>query len=132
MVKSESNLKVLLSSMSPVLHPEIFVFATLSETLRRNLAIQPIMEFREAEGITVVVQENEAKQALLAYQYPCQLITLNIHSDLNAVGFLARISTVLAESGISLNAVSAFYHDHLFVSVENSRAAMKILTEMAV
>lgn len=114
--------------MQPVLRPEIFVFATLSEASRKSLAIQPIMEFREAEGITVVVLESEAKQAFLPCQYPCQLITLNIHSDLNAVGFLARICDVLAEAGISLNAVSAYYHDHLFVPVEKSQAAIKALT----
>jgi hypothetical protein len=128
---AETNLSHLLSSINPILHPDIFVFATLSESARKALAIQPIMEFREDEGITVVVRQTEAEQGGLAYQYPCRMITLNVHSDLNAVGFLAKISTALAEAGISVNAVSAFYHDHLFVLAERAEEAMELLGAMS-
>jgi hypothetical protein len=55
------------------------------------------------------------------------MITLTIHSDLQAVGFLAPIMTRLAEAGISVNPVSAFYHDHLFVPWDKRNEAMEIL-----
>ena len=59
------------------------------------------------------------------------LITLTIHSDLNAVGFLAAITKKLAESNISVNAVSAYYHDHLFVPFEKSKQTMKLLQKIS-
>ena len=43
------------------------------------------------------------------------MITLDIHSSLEAVGFIARIANVLALHDMGVNPVSAFYHDHLFV-----------------
>jgi hypothetical protein len=46
------------------------------------------------------------------------------------VGFLAAITARLAQAGISLNAVSAYYHDHLFVPWENRERAMQILKEL--
>jgi hypothetical protein len=50
-----------------------------------------------------------------------------VHSALTAVGFLAAITTRLAEAGISVNAVSAYYHDHLFVPWERREEAMEVL-----
>jgi hypothetical protein len=59
------------------------------------------------------------------------LITLNVHSDLSAIGFLARITGALAESGISVNAVSAYYHDHLFVPINAAKRAIIILNGLS-
>jgi Uncharacterized protein conserved in bacteria len=47
------------------------------------------------------------------------------------VGFLAAVTAPLAEAGISVNAVSAFYHDHLFVSVERAEDAQRLLQKLA-
>ena len=45
-------------------------------------------------------------------------------------GFLAKITEKLAGAKISVNAVSAYYHDHLFVSKEKAGLAMKKLKEL--
>ena len=55
------------------------------------------------------------------------MITLSIHSDLEAVGFLAAITTVLAAIDIPVNAVSAYYHDHTFVPYEHHDDALECL-----
>ena len=57
------------------------------------------------------------------------MISLTVHSSLDAVGFLAAITTKLAQSGISVNPVSAFYHDHLFVPVNRADEAVSLLRE---
>jgi len=59
------------------------------------------------------------------------MITLNIHSSLEAVGFLAAITTRLASAGMGVNPVSAFYHDHLFVPADRADEAMALLTQLA-
>ena len=57
----------------------------------------------------------------------CRMITLDVHSALDAIGFLAAVATLLAKAGISVNAVSAYYHDHLFVPREKADEAMRLL-----
>jgi hypothetical protein len=65
------------------------------------------------------------------YAFASRLITLTVHSALEAVGFLAAITVRLAEAGTSVNAVSAFHHDHLFVPVDRAHEAMGVLREMS-
>ena len=67
----------------------------------------------------------------LAGTYPCKMISLSVHSSLTAVGFLAAITARLAERGISVNPVSGFYHDHLFVPEDRADEAMDILSGFA-
>ena len=52
-----------------------------------------------------------------------------MHSALEAVEFLTRVTAVLAEQGISVNAVSAFYHDYLFVPADRTDEALRVLNE---
>ena len=59
------------------------------------------------------------------------MITLTVHSSLEAVGFLAVITRKLAQHSISVNAVSAYHHDHLFVPVACAEEAMILLADMA-
>ena len=58
------------------------------------------------------------------------MITLSVHSSLEAVGFLAAITARLANAGISVNAVSAFHHDHLFVPEHRASEALRLLQDM--
>jgi hypothetical protein len=127
----EQNLAQLLKSMQPILLPEEYVFCCVSENLIKRLNISALGQFRESEGITLIITKQEAENANLEYQYVSKMITLSVHSSLEAIGFLAAITTKLAENGISVNAISAYYHDHLFVSVENSDRALQLLLEMS-
>jgi uncharacterized protein len=90
-----------------------------------------VLIFREREGTTLVIRREEAESAGLPYQCASRLITLAVHSSLDAVGFLAAITTRLAEAGISVNAVSAFYHDHLFVPDHRADEALGLLQSMS-
>ena len=131
MTTAEKNLENLLNFIKPVLHEGEFVFATVSLAARQRLDLQVVGEFREAEGCTLILPVDQAKKAGLEGQFRSRLITLSVHSDLNAVGFLAVVSAALAARGISVNVVSAYYHDHLFVPVEKASQAMSVLQELA-
>jgi hypothetical protein len=54
-----------------------------------------------------------------------------VHSSLEAIGFLATISTALARAGIPCNAVAAFHHDHLFIPVDRADDAFALLEALS-
>lgn len=127
----ETDLERLLAGMKPRLKPDVLVFATLPRGHEPPAAIEPLMSFREAEGVTLIVEESRAREAGLAGTFRCRMITLEIHSSLEAVGFLAAITRRLAAAGMGVNPVSAFHHDHLFVPAERAVEALALLEELA-
>ena len=129
-MSGERDLAALLRDMKPEMHEDLFVFCTLAEDARVPAGIEPRLTFRETEGITLVIRQDEAERLRLAYQFPSRLITLTVHSSLEAVGFLAAITARLAQAGISVNVVSAFHHDHLFVPQDRANEALRILTNI--
>ena len=122
----EMDLAKLLATMTPVLADGIYGFATVDE-MPAN--VEPLMTFRETEGITLILPWDAAGDVVL--EFPCRMITLNVHSALEAVGFIAAIATRLAAAGMGVNPVAGFYHDHLFVPADRAQDAMAILQEIA-
>jgi hypothetical protein len=120
----EHSLKTLLQNMKPEMHEGVFVFCSVPEDKEIPATLRPIHIFRECEGTAFIVRREEAESAGLPYQFASRLITLTVHSSLEATGFLAAITGRLAEAGISVNAVSAFYHDHLFVPEHKADEAL--------
>ena len=131
MMSGERDLNTLLQGMKPEMQEGVFVFCTLPEGKRIPENLKPVHIFHEREGTAFVVRREEAEAAGLPWQFASRLITLTVHSSLEAVGFLAAIAAPLAEAGISVNAVSAFYHDHLFVPVERAEEAQRLLQRLA-
>ncbi len=130
-MSGETNLKTLLGSMRPELQPETYVFVTLPLDQSLPEGVPPLMVFGEKEGWTCIVSEEAAGRAGLSGTFPSRMITLSIHSSLEAVGFLAAILPRLAAAGMGVNPVSGFYHDHLFVPADRAGDAMRILEELA-
>lgn len=128
---AERDLAALLRQMKPELQPGIFVFCTIAPNEPIPAALNPLLTFREQEGTTLVIPPEEAEAAGLRHAFASRLITLTVHSALDAVGFLAAITARLAEAGISMNVVSAFHHDHLFVPVDRADEAMGLLRKMS-
>jgi hypothetical protein len=130
-VAGERDLEALLRDMRPEMQEGIFVFCTIADDAEIPAAISPLLTFREREGTTLVMRRGEAESAGLRHQFASRLITLTVHSSLDAVGFLAAITARLAEAGIGVNAVSAFYHDHLFVPDHRAAEALALLQKMS-
>lgn len=125
----ETNLDILLKSMNPILHPEEYVFCTINHGNSNYLALDPVCVFKEAEGITLILKRETADLNHFSYSSVFCMITLSIHSSLEAVGFLAAITNKLAEFDISVNPVSAYYHDHLFVPALRAQEVMNIFQD---
>ena len=126
----EGNLRTLLQNMNPEMHDGIFVFCSVPEDEEIPAPLKPVQIFREREGTTLIMRREEAEAAGLPYQFASRMITLTVHSSLEAIGFLAAITGRLTEAGISVNAVSAFYHDHLFVPEHRAEEALRHLQNM--
>lgn len=126
----ESQLKKILKGMTPKLNPGVYVFVSVASatSIPRK---QIIGEFREKEGITIIMEQANADSLGLPYRYIASWITLTIHSSLDAIGLTAAISTTLAENEISCNIVAAYYHDHIFVAKKDEERALKALVELS-
>jgi hypothetical protein len=131
MMQPESDLKTLLTKMDPILQEDEYVFCSVSSDEFGKLRSPPIGWFQEAEGITIILKKDTAEHEELDYEFPSRMVTLNVHSSLSAVGFLAVITEKLASHGISVNAISAYYHDHIFVPTERTEEVMRLLSELA-
>ena len=127
----ETDLAILLQSMRPVLRPSTYVFVTIPAGGAAPEGLSTLMSFREDEDQTLIVPQEEAVAAGVHATFPCRMITLRIHSSLDAVGFLAAVLVPLAAAGIAVNPVSAFFHDHLFVPAARAEEAVRILEELA-
>ncbi len=127
----ERDLVKLLAGMTPILRDGVFVFATLPPGAPAPDGLDAVMIFREAEGPTLIVDRDRARRAGLEFAFPSRMITLEIHSALAAVGFLAAVTERLAAAGLPVNPVSGFHHDHLFVPESRAEEALAILRSMA-
>jgi uncharacterized protein len=130
----ETDLTVLLAGMTPRLRPGRYVFATVppdkaTEHADRGSVPGAVVTVAEDEGTTVVVPASAADG--LDAEYPCAWITLEVRSSLAAVGFLAVVCSRLAGAGISVNPVSGFHHDHLFVPWDRRDEALALLEGLA-
>ncbi|MDV7103617.1 ACT domain-containing protein [Vibrio sp. TH_r3] len=126
-----TDLDILLKSMSPELIDGNYVFCTVNGPLSDYLAMEPIATFREQEGLTLVVKEEVATAGQLEFDAVFSLITLSVHSSLEAVGLTAAFANKLSSYGISANVIAGYYHDHIFVQKDKTEQAMSALKEFA-
>lgn len=129
-MSGETDLDVLLRSMTATMAEGIYVFATLNDRAVPQ-GLSPRMVFQESEGTTLILLQSEAEHHGIAYEFPCRMITLNIYSALEAVGFIARIATELARQGMGVNPVAGFFHDHLFIPLGRENDALKVIADIA-
>lgn len=129
----ETDLVNLLKHMRPELQPGLYVFATLgpAEQAMDLSALAPLCTFREAEGLTLILEQAVAAKAGLRHSGPMRQITLMIHSALEAVGLTAAFAAALTREGISANVVAGYYHDHIFVPELDAARAVKALEALS-
>lgn len=104
-------------------HEGVWEFVTGSQ---ENLP-GAVMQFREREGWTHIVPAHRSADGDRRFVW----LELAVHSDLNAVGFLAAVSAALAEADVPCNAVAAFHHDHIFVPEQKAEDALEALRALA-
>jgi len=122
---SVRDLKALLLGMRPALGARAYVFVPLAEG-----AVIPQTAFalvREEEGACCILPAEAGPAGAPRFAR----ITLQVHSDLEAVGLTAAVASTLAAEGIACNIVAGLYHDHLFVPWDKREAALARLEALS-
>jgi len=121
----------ILAGLNPDLAEGEYVFASFRGAHYADLAaLSPIASFQENEGLTLVIERSVAEAAQVPFEGVFKMISLGVHSSLDAVGLTAAISGSLAECGISANVIAAYYHDHIFVQSSRAKEAVNILSNL--
>ena len=124
------ELERLLKSLTPRLSETEYVFCSLQgDTECENL--DPLATFHEDEGLSLVITRHNAEQAGIGFEGTFRLITLKVHSSLEAVGLTAAVANKLADKGISANVIAAYYHDHILVPTDQGANALAALQELS-
>lgn len=125
-----TDLDELLATMKPALVDGCFVYACVpAGDLDGHLFRGPIGLFREAEGVTLILPVEAAEG--LAASAPMRMITLSVHSSLEAVGLTAAFAAALTAEGISANVVAGYHHDHIFVPERDAERALETLRALS-
>ena len=90
------------------------------------------MLLRDRFEVTLVVEQEDwramrhaARDARVEGDF--RLLTFDIELPWNVVGFLARVTEILAAEGVSVGALTAFSRDHLLIRQEDLGRALRAL-----
>lgn len=125
---SQTNLETLLAKLTPSLDHSEMVFCCLRGFPDLSqISSEPFALIKEEEGWTVILERTLADELGWFYEGIFCRITLEVHSSLEAVGLTAVVATELAQYGISANVVAAYFHDHIFVPINQANEALECL-----
>ena len=92
----------------------------------------PFMLLRDEHEVTLLLEETDwrtmrhaVRDARVAGGF--RLVTLDIVLGWNVVGYLARVTEILAQAGIPVGALSAFSRDHLLIKQDDLGTALRVL-----
>lgn len=107
------------------------------ERLLENPELSPrpgaqMMLLRDAREVTLLLEEEDwrvmrhaARDARVEGGF--RLVTLDIELPWDVVGFLARVTEILAGAGVSAGALAAFSRDHLLIKQDDLGRALRAL-----
>ena len=127
-----SALHEMIAQMSPRLAPDPYVMLSLpkSEVTERHLDLA-FASIREDEGITLVMTADKTAEINQASCELFRLITLEVHSDLMAVGLTAAVAQTLAAVDIPCNVLAGYFHDHILVPDALAESALAQLVQLS-
>ena len=97
-------------------------------------AESPFLILRDSREVTLLLEESDfhrirhlVRDARIERGF--RLVTLNIELPWNVVGYIARVTEILAASGIPVGALSSFSRDHLLIKQDDLGTALRVLGE---
>ena len=137
----QENVKELLSRAKVEVAPATFYLVGLRHEdwarLLENPELSPrqsapFMLLRDAHEVTLLLDETDWRTMRHAVrdarvEADFRLLTFDLELDWNVVGFLARVTEILADAGVSCGALSAFSRDHLIIKQDDLGTALRVL-----
>jgi len=139
MVEPSPSMLPFFADTKLIVHPDDFVVVSVPPTQGaelRRLRLRPFSSVTYDHGeVSLVVRAsewalNESRFREAKVEGPYTLITFDIALDLSLVGYLSVVSSLLAENGVSIFALSTYLRDHILVKKEDSEKAVKVLTRL--
>ena len=81
----------------------------------------------EDEGTTTVLLVADAERLGIRPEFVAAWLTLEVRSDLGAVGLTAAVSSALAAADIPGNVLAGYHHDHVLVPVDQAEKSIALL-----
>lgn len=120
----------MVANMTPILQPGEWVFVSIPGGGTALEGLEPLAIFREAEGVSLLIESRTACAAGHVEAGVYRQITLSVYSALDGVGLTAAVAGALADAGIACNMIAAFHHDHVFVPAEDAERALEVLRRL--
>jgi uncharacterized protein len=94
----------------------------------------PFMLLRDEHEVTLLLDETDwrtmrhaAREARIEGGF--RLLTLDVKLGWQVVGYLARVTEILAAANVPVGALSAFSRDHLLIKQDDLGKALRVLGE---
>jgi hypothetical protein len=127
-----TRLDELIAGLSPGLEPDSYVLISIPGAVYGDLAeLEPLASIREHEGLSLVIERSRARAAQVGDEPVFRMISLNVHSSLEAVGLTAAVASALAGQGISANMLAGYFHDHILVPAADAERALDVLKSLS-
>lgn len=83
--------------------------------------------------ITVIMEQSKVRgEDIIEIERDWKLITFDTILGLNLVGFIAKISEILAKENISIFVLSSYFTDHVLVKAKDLDKAVEALERLGV
>lgn len=122
------ELIITIKSAKLILHKGVFIYAKVNTFPRTG---NHFVIVKDADEITVITEKENTGDLEIIEQSQSDRALLEIifaPDSPDAPGFLAAVSSVLAEAGISISVVSSYSKDYILVASDQSDIAIKVLT----
>jgi hypothetical protein len=92
------------------------------------------MILRDDKQVTLLIEEEDWQRIRYSLrdakvERGFRLLTFDLELPWNVVGYLARVTEILAAAGISVGALSSFSRDHLLIKQDQLGNALRVLGE---
>ena len=127
---SDQSCQELLANLNPTLCPDPWVFTRVAEGephLSEDHSVFALI--REEEGLTAIRRAGPSDDLETLPLFA--RITLQVYSDLEAVGLTAAVSGVLAEQNLCANIVCRLNHEKKFVPYRRGDEALQCLKRIS-
>lgn len=127
---AERDLSKLLETLSVKQRDGVWRFETIpadqaswAELVNLRDTRKIAMLFQEEEGLTVITAVVDDTPADNRWVW----LEVSVFSDLQAVGFLAKVAEALTKADVPCNAIAAYHHDHIFVPEGRAEDAVRAI-----